>query len=41
MEALKRHDLYTKYRTSENKANREEARQQYLDSAGILKNFRW
>ena len=31
MEALKRHDLYTKYRTSENEAHREEARQQYLD----------
>ena len=31
----------TKYRTSENEAHREEARQQYLDSAGILKNFRW
>lgn len=41
MEALKRHDLYTKYRTSENEAHREEARQQYLDSAEILRNFRW
>ena len=41
MEALKRQALSTQYRTSETEAHREEARQQYLDSAGILRNFRW
>ena len=41
MGALKRHYLYTKYKTSQNEAHREEARQQYLDSVGILRNFRW
>lgn len=41
MEALQRHDIYTKYKTAGNEAAREEARQRYLDSAGIQRNFRW
>ena len=41
MAALQRHDVYTKYKTAGDQAVREKARQQYLDSAGIQRNFRW
>ena len=41
MEALQRHDMYTKYKTAGDEASREEARQRYLDSAGIQRDFRW
>lgn len=41
MEALQRHDMYTKYKTAGGEASREEARQRYLDSVGIQRDFRW
>jgi len=34
-------ELYTKYKTAGTDAEREEARQKYLDSRGILEDFRW
>lgn len=41
IEALQRQDIYTKYKTAEDQAVREEARQQYPDSTEIQRNFRW
>lgn len=41
MAALQRHDIYTKYKTARDEADREEVRQKYLDSAGIQRDFRW
>ena len=41
MEVLQRHDIYTKYKTAGDETAREEARQRYLDSVGIQRNFRW
>lgn len=34
-------ELYTKYKTAGIDAEREEARQKYLDSRGIPEDFRW
>ena len=34
-------ELYTKYKTAGTDAEREEARQKYLDSRGIPEDFRW
>ena len=41
MDAMLRHDYYTKYKTAPDEAAREEARRNYLDSIGIPQNFRW
>ena len=41
MEALHRHNRYTVYKCADNPQEREQARQEYLDSAGILSSFRW
>lgn len=38
---LANRQLYTKYKTAETEAEREQARQAYLDSVGVSKNFRW
>ena len=34
-------ELYTKYKKAGTDAEREEARQKYLDSRGIPEDFRW
>ena len=34
-------ELYTAYKTAPTEEEREKARQKYLDSKGIPKNFRW
>lgn len=34
-------EQYTTYKTSSNPEEREQARQQYLDSKGIPQSFRW
>ena len=34
-------ELYTKYKTADTDAEREEARQKFLDSRGIPEDFRW
>lgn len=34
-------ELYRKYKTAETEAEREEARQKYLDSKGIPESYRW
>ena len=41
MDAVLRHGYYSQYKTDPDEAAREEARRKYLDSAGILKDFRW
>ena len=41
MDAMLRHDYYTKYKTAPDEAARKEARRKYLDSVGISQDFRW
>lgn len=41
VEAMKRRETYTRYKTASTKEHQEAARQEYLDQAGINKNFRW
>lgn len=39
--AIQRNGYFSQYKTDPDEAAREKARRQYLDSAGILKDFRW
>lgn len=41
LEAVVRHDLYTKYKTAPTPKQQEEARKEYLERAGIPQAFRW
>lgn len=41
MDALVKRELYTKYKTAGTPEEREVARQEYLEKAGIPKDFRW
>ena len=41
LEAMVRHDLYTKSKVAETEEEREKARQEYLDRIGMRDNFRW
>ena len=41
LEAMIRHDLYTKSKVAETDEEREKARQEYLDRIGMHKDFRW
>lgn len=41
VEAMNRHELYTKYKTSPTAAEQEKARRDYLDSVGMRDGFRW
>ena len=41
LDALLRRAYFTRYKTGATDEEREKARQQYLDSAGILPDFRW
>jgi hypothetical protein len=41
VEAQTRHELYTKFKTAPTEAQREQARQDYLNRAGIPTDFRW
>ena len=41
LEALIRHDLYTKSKTLPTEEEREKARQEYLDRIGMHRDFRW
>lgn len=40
-DALVRRDTYTAYKTSSTDEEREQARQKYLDIAGVPEDFRW
>lgn len=41
LEALVKRELYTKSKTAETEAEREEARKKYLDKVGMHRDFRW
>jgi hypothetical protein len=41
IEAQTRHAVYSKYKTAPSEAERERARQEYLERAGIPSSFRW
>ena len=40
-ETMMRRELYTKSKTAEREAEREEARKAYLDKVGMHRDFRW
>lgn len=41
LEAMVRHDLYTKSKVAETEEEREKARKEYLDRIGMRESFRW
>jgi hypothetical protein len=41
LDAMVKRELYTKYKTAPTEAEKEEARQKYLDKAGMQRGFRW
>ena len=41
LDSLVRHELYRKYMTAPTQAERENARQEYLDRRGMPDSFRW
>jgi hypothetical protein len=41
LDALVRHELYEQYKTAPTEAEREKARQAYLDRRGVPDSFRW
>jgi len=41
IDAMLRHDMYTWYKSARTQAEREEARLEYLEKAGISEGFRW
>lgn len=41
IEAMIRHDLYSKYKTAPTPEQQEQARMEYLDKIGMLQSFRW
>lgn len=41
LDAIVRHDTYTRSKTAESPEEREKARQEYLDMVGMKNSFRW
>ena len=41
LDAVVRHELYTKYKSAPTEEEREKSRLEYLDRRGISENFRW
>lgn len=41
LDAMVRHELYTKYKSAPTEEEREKSRLEYLDRRGISKHFRW
>ena len=41
LEAMVKRELYTKSKTAETEAEREEARKKYFDNVGMHRDFRW
>lgn len=41
LQALVKHDLYTRSKTADTPQEREEARQAYLDAVGMRQSYRW
>jgi hypothetical protein len=40
LDAMVKRELYTKYKTAPTEAEKEEARQKYLDKVGLQRGFR-
>ena len=40
-DAMVRHELYAKYKTTPTAEEREQARQEYLNKRGVFPDFRW
>ena len=41
LDAIVKHELYTKYKTAGTEEQREQARKEYLDKIGVPDSFRW
>jgi hypothetical protein len=41
MDAIKKRDLYTKYKSALSEEEREQARKEYQELVGISESFRW
>lgn len=41
LDAMEKRNLYTKYKTAKTEEEKEKARLEYLEKAGIPKDFRW
>lgn len=41
LDALAKRQIYSQYKTAPTEAEREKARQQYLDKIGMSQSFRW
>lgn len=41
LDAILNRQLYSQYKTSPTEAQREQARQEYLDRRGVPENYRW
>lgn len=41
LDAMLKREIYTKYKTAPTEEEREKARIEYLEKAGMPKNFRW
>ena len=41
LDAMAKRQIYSQYKTASTEEEREKARQEYLDKAGISQNFRW
>jgi hypothetical protein len=41
LDSMVKRELFTKYKTAPTEAEKEEARQKYLDKVGMQKGFRW
>lgn len=41
MDSMVKRQIYTTYKTASSEAEREQARQEYLEKIGIQKDFRW
>ena len=41
LDSMWKHELYTRFKTSESEEEREKARKKYLDEIGMRQSFRW
>ena len=41
LDAMVKHQIYTRYKVAPTETEREKARQEYLDAVGMHRNFRW
>lgn len=41
LDALTKHEIYTRFKTESDEVEREKARREYLEKSGIPDSFRW